>query len=142
VKANGALFFFDPMFGDPEPFCRQVHHLTPLWHFRWLLTQILLAVLTALDGMNEHLIGRHHLLEVMPPVALLPTGLLAALVSQALRRTNEAIGGGRQPAIMAILGLLPFERLHTLLEILNPRVAQREMVMEDPRRLMSRKRFG
>ena len=48
------LLFFDPMFGDPEPLDWQVYHLTPLRHFGWLGAQILLAVLTAFDGMKKH----------------------------------------------------------------------------------------
>ena len=69
------------MFGDPEPLDGQIHHLTSLWQVCWLGTQIVLAVLAAQDRMNEHLIRRLHLPEVMPTMSWLSTGLLAALLS-------------------------------------------------------------
>lgn len=77
----------------------------------WLLTQVVLAVLTTLDGMNEHLIGRLYLLEMIPPMLH-----LAALVPQALWGTHKTIGGRRQTALVAIFGLLPFERSHVLVQ--------------------------
>ncbi len=69
--------------------------------------------------MNEDLIGRLYLPQVMPTMAWLSTGLLAALVPQALGRTHETIGGGRQTAIMAIFGLLPFEGFDAFLQRVN-----------------------
>jgi hypothetical protein len=119
VGTDRALFFLNAMFGDPEPLDWQIHHLTPLWQCCWLAAQIVLAVLAACDRMNEYLIRHLDLLEVMPTVAFLPTGLLAALLPQALGRTHKPIGGGRQTTIMAIFGLLPFESFDTLLQILN-----------------------
>ena len=65
--------------------------------------------------MNEDLIGRLCLSEVMPTMALLPTGLLPALFPQTLDGMNKTIGGGRQAAIMAIFGLLSFERFDAFL---------------------------
>ena len=50
-------------------------------------------------------------------MAWLTTSLLAALVSLALGRTHKTIGGGRQTALMAIFGLLPFEGFVALLTI-------------------------
>src|SRR5260370_18172783 len=52
----------------------------------------------------------------MPPMALLPARLLAALFPLALGSTHKTIGGGRQTAVMTIFGLLPFESFDTLLE--------------------------
>ncbi len=69
--------------------------------------------------MNKHLIGCLHLPQMVPTMAWLPTGLLAALLSQALGGTHKAIRGRRQVAIMAIFGLLAFKRFHALLQILN-----------------------
>src|ERR1700688_2215076 len=66
--------------------------------------------------MNEHLVRGLHLPQVMPLVSLLPTRLLAARFAQALGHTHEAIGGGRQTAIMAIFGLLPLQGLEALLQ--------------------------
>src|SRR5260370_35335167 len=97
------------MFGDPESHVWQIDHLTPLWHAGFLGTQILLAVFAAEDGMNEHLIGRLHLPQVMPTMSWLSTRLLAPLCAQALGRTHKPIGGGRQTAVMAIFGLLPLQ---------------------------------
>ena len=109
MKAPGALLFFHAMFRDPEPFGRQVDHLPSLRQVCGLGAQIVVALLAADDRMNEHLIGRLHLPEVMPTMALLPARRLPALFPQALGGTHKPIGGGRQTAIMAIFGLLPFE---------------------------------
>src|SRR5260370_20912405 len=102
------------MFGGPKALDLQVHDLAALWHCCWLRTQILLAVFTALDCMDENLIGVVHLPQMMPPVPLLPTRLLPALFPQTLGGTHEAIGGGWQTTIMAIFALVPFDRLDTL----------------------------
>jgi hypothetical protein len=75
-----------------------------------------LALLAADDWMNEDLIRHLHLPEVMPTMSWLSTGLLAALVSQALGRTDKTIRGGRQTAIMTVFGLLPFEGFDALLQ--------------------------
>src|SRR5712691_91669 len=115
MKTPGTLLFFHPMFGDPEPLGRQIDHLASLWHICGLGTQILLAVVAAADRMNEHLIRRLYLPQMMPTMAWLSTGLLAALVSQALGGTHKTIGGGRQTAVMAIFGLLPLEGVDALL---------------------------
>jgi hypothetical protein len=57
--------------------------------------------------------------QVMAAMSWLSTGLLAALLSQALGRTPKPIGGGRQTASMAIFGLLPFEGFDALLPRVN-----------------------
>jgi hypothetical protein len=116
MGTHGTLFFFHPMFRDPEPPGRQVDHLASLRHVCRLGAQIVLAMLAAEDGMNQDLIRRLHLPQVMPTMALLSTGLLAALLPQALGRTDKPIGGGRQTAFMAIFGLLPFEGFDALLQ--------------------------
>src|SRR5258707_14499794 len=103
------LLFFDPMFGDPKPLDWQVHDLTPLWHCCWLRTQILLAVFTVLDFMDENLIGVVLLPQMMPPVPLLPTRLLPALFPQTLGRSHQTIGGRWQTDIPDICGFVPFE---------------------------------
>ena len=115
MVTHRTLFFFHAMFGDPEPLGRQVEHLASLRHGGFLGAQIVLALLAAEDWMNEDLIGLLYLPQVMPTMSWLSTGLLAALVSQALGRTHKTIGGGRQTAIMTIFGLLPFERFDALL---------------------------
>ena len=51
------LFFFDPVFRDPEPLDRQIDHLPSLWHVCRLGAQIVLAVLAGNDRMNEDLVG-------------------------------------------------------------------------------------
>ena len=115
MGTDWALLFFHPMFPDPEPPGRQVDHLASLWYLCRLGTQIVLALFTRDDRMNKHLIRRLNLPQVMPTMAWLSTGLLAALLPQALGRTHKTIGGGRQTAIMAIFGLLPFEGFDALL---------------------------
>jgi len=103
------------MFADPEPLDRQVNDLASLRQLCWLAPQILVAMLTAEDWMNEDFIGRLYLLEMMSAMSLLPTGLLAALFPQALERANKTIRGGRQAAMMTIFGKLSFQRFDTLL---------------------------
>jgi hypothetical protein len=115
MKAPGTLLFFHPMFRDPEPFGRQVDHLPSLRQVCWLGAQVVVAMLAAENWMNEHLIGRLHLPQVMATMTPLPASCLPALCAQALGRTNKTIGGGRQTAIMAIFGLLPFEGFDALL---------------------------
>src|SRR5262249_45835933 len=56
--------------------------------------------------MNEYLIGRLDLPQVMPTLTWLSARLIAALVPQALGRTHKPIGGGRQTAIMVIFALV------------------------------------
>jgi hypothetical protein len=51
------LLFFDPMFRDPESLDGEIDHLAPLWHAGLVGTQIMVAMLTALNWMNDHLIG-------------------------------------------------------------------------------------
>src|SRR6266571_2830356 len=116
MGTHWALLFFHAMFGDPEPLGRQIDHLASLWHLCWVGAQIVLALLAAEDWMNEDLIRRLHLPQMMSTMSWLSTGLPAALVPQALGRTHKTIGGGRQTAIMAIFGLLPFEGLDALLQ--------------------------
>jgi len=65
---------------DPEPLERQIYYLTPLWQFRWVSTQVLLTVLTAFDRVNEYLIGKLHLSQVVPTMTLLPTRFLPTLL--------------------------------------------------------------
>src|SRR6266702_4653344 len=119
MKAPGTLLFFHPMFRDPEPFGWQVHHLTPLWHGGFLLAQVVLAALTACNGMHEDVVRLLHLLEMMPTVALLCAGLLAAFCAQALGWPHKAIRGRRQVTLMAVFGLLSFQGVDALLLRLN-----------------------
>src|SRR6266851_556005 len=119
VGTDRTLFFLNTMFRDPEPLGRQIDHLPSLWHVCGLGVQIVLAMLAAEDWMNDDLIRRLHLPQVMPTMSWLSTGLLAALLSQALGRTHKTIGGGRQTAIMAIFGLLPFQGVDALLQSLD-----------------------
>jgi hypothetical protein len=81
MRTHGTLFFFDAMLGDSEPLDWQVDHLTPLWEICCLQTQVVVATLTAQDGMKKHFIGFFSLSQVMSPMALLPTCFLAALLS-------------------------------------------------------------
>src|SRR5436305_11991632 len=108
MKAPGTRLFFHTMFRDPEPFGWQVHHLTPLWHGGFLLTQVVLAALTAFNGMNEDVIRLLHLLEMMPTVSLLSAGLLAAFFRQALGWPHKSMGGGMQTVMIALFGLWCF----------------------------------
>ena len=65
--------------------------------------------------MNDDLIRHLHLSQVVPMMALLSICLLPALLAQALCRANKPIRGGRQTAIMAIFGLVPFQVSDALL---------------------------
>jgi hypothetical protein len=116
MKAPGTLLFFHAMFRDPEPLGWQVHHLAPLWHAGFLLTQVVLAALTAFNGMNEDVIRVLHLVEMMPTVAFLPAGLLPAPLAQALGWPHKPIRGRRQVTIVAIFGLLSFQGFDALLQ--------------------------
>src|SRR5256714_10284394 len=116
MKAPGTLLFFHTVLGDPELFGWQVHHLTPLWHGGFLLTQIVLAALTAFNGMNEDVLRLLHLLEMMPTVSDLSARLLPAFFPQALGWPHKAIRGRRQVTIMADVGLLSFPGVDALLQ--------------------------
>src|SRR2546421_3053314 len=115
MKAPRALFFFHPMFRDPKPFGRQVEHLASRWHVCRLGTQIVVTLLATEDGMNEHLIGRLDLPQVMATMAFLAAWFLPALCAQALGGTHKTVRRGRQTAIMAIFGQPPFESFDALL---------------------------
>ena len=79
MGTHRTLFFFHPLLGDPESLGRQVDDLTSLWYGCRLDAQIVLAVRAFDDRMNEHLIRRLNLPQVMSTMARLSTGLLAAL---------------------------------------------------------------
>src|SRR5207302_9277776 len=81
--------------------------------------EIELALLAALNLMNDHLIGTLHLLKMIPAMTLLPARFLVALWSQAFRWTNKAIGGGRQATIVTVFGKLALQCFDTLLQIVN-----------------------
>src|SRR5579859_2780809 len=104
VRACWTLFFFDTMFGDPQAFGRQVHHLSTLGDAGLRLVQIALAMDTGLNLVGEDLIGRLDLAQVMTRMALLPAGLLPALLPQRFEDTHKAIRGRWQVTIVAILG--------------------------------------
>src|SRR5947209_14932942 len=108
-------FFFHLMFRDPQSLRRQVDHLASFWDGGRLAMQIVLAVRAGDDRMKEHLIRYLDLPQVMAPMALLPSGPLAALFAQALGRRPKAIGGRRQTAIITVFGQLPFQRFDALL---------------------------
>jgi len=74
------------------------------------------ALLAAENWMNEDLIGHLDLPQVMPTMAWLSTRRLPAFFAQALGGTHKPIGGGRQTAVMAIFGLLPFQGFDALLQ--------------------------
>jgi len=116
VGAGWTLFFFRAMFGDPKPLGRQIDHLASLRDTCRLGTQIVVTLLTADDRVDEDLIGRLHLSQVMPTMAHLAAWFLATLLPQALGYTHEAVGGGGQTAIMTIFGLVPFEGVDALLQ--------------------------
>jgi hypothetical protein len=111
--------FFDSMFAHPKPKHWQIHHLPTLRELSRDVPEIKLALFAARHFMHDHLIGTLHLLKVMTLMTVLSAWLLAALLPQALGWTHKAIGGGRQTAIMAIFGLLPFERFDPLLQVVN-----------------------
>jgi hypothetical protein len=116
VVAGRTLFFFHAMFGDPQPLGRQINHLASLREAGFLGPQIVLTLLATADGMNEDLIGRLDLPQVRASMALLSAWFLATLVPQALGGTNEAVGGGRQTAIMAVFSELPLQGFDALLQ--------------------------
>src|SRR5437763_2896500 len=66
--------------------------------------------------MHEDVIRLLHLLEMMPTMALLSSGLLAAFFAQALGWPHKAIRGRRQTAIMAVFGLVSFQGFDALLQ--------------------------
>ena len=115
MGTHWTLFFFHPMFDDPEKLRGQIDHLPSFRERGWLGTQIVLAVRTCDDGMNEHLIRRLDLPQMMSTMAFLSAWFLAAFVPQALGEPHKPIGGGRQTTIMAIFGQLPFEGFDVLL---------------------------
>jgi hypothetical protein len=92
VGTGRTLFFFDPVFRDPEPLGRQIDHLASLGHFCGLGTQILLTAFTGEDRMKEDLIGRLDLVQVMAWMTWLSPGLLATLFPQALGSTLYILG--------------------------------------------------
>jgi hypothetical protein len=91
VGTDRTLFFLNAMFRDPEPLDGQIDHLASLWQCCGLVAQILLAVLTAFNRMNEHLVGCLYWLQIVSAMAFLATGLLAALFAQALGCTDKTI---------------------------------------------------
>ena len=80
METGWALFFFDTMFRDPESLGGQVDHLASLRERGFLGAQVVLAVLTAHDGMDEDFIRHLHLPQMVSTMAWLPTWLLAAFL--------------------------------------------------------------
>lgn len=116
MAATRVDFVLNLMLGDSEPFDWQVDHLSAFHNRAGLLSQVLLALLTTLDGMDQDFIRGRNLLEVLTAMARLPASVLATLFPQALGRSHEAIRGRRQVTIVAIFGFLLFQFLDTSLQ--------------------------
>ena len=137
METDRTLLFFHAMFGDPEPLGRQIDDLASLWHGGFLGVQIVLTLLAAEDWMNEDLIRALYLPQVRPTMSWLSTGLLAALLPQALGRTHKTIGGGRQTAIMTIFGLVPFEGFDALLQRVDQPFEDFHALLLEPMAMMA-----
>ena len=93
MEAYGTAFFFNPMLGNAEAKRWKIGDLATFWIQGRLLTHVVLAGLTAFDRINAYFIGHLDLLEGMPSMPFLSTGLLAARWPQTLGWTNKAIQG-------------------------------------------------
>jgi hypothetical protein len=117
LLALRTLFLLAMMLSHQQAGWRHIHHLSALHHAGRNVGQVRLALLTAFHGMDHHLIGTRREHQRFPPMALLTTGLLAALFAQILGLTAEPIRRGRQVAIMAVFGQLILQRFHLLSEL-------------------------
>jgi hypothetical protein len=106
MSTSRTALFLHTMLLDPERFRWQISDLPAFRVGGWLLAQIVLALLTDLDWINEHFIGQFNLLEVMPLMTVLSTWLFATFLAQTLGRAHETIQGGRQATVMAVFGFL------------------------------------
>jgi hypothetical protein len=116
MKACWTLFFFDPVLRHPETFGRQIDHLPSFWQICWPIAEVSLTVSALFDWMQDDSVRSFHLLEMMPAMTPLPAWLFAALRLQAFGGTHKAIRRRRQIAVVAILGLLPFQHFHPFLQ--------------------------
>jgi hypothetical protein len=79
--------------------------------------QIVLAVVTAGDGMHDHLIGAGMPHQRRACVILLSASFLPALLAQALGLSHKAVRGRRQVTVVTVFGQPLFQRLHPLLQL-------------------------
>src|SRR5205085_4308490 len=126
LLALRTLFLLAVMLSHEQTGWRYIHHLPPLHAARRNLPQIRLALLTAFHRMHNHLIGTGREQQRFAWVALLTTGLLAALLAQTLGLTAEPIRGGRQVAIVAIFSQPCLQRFHLLSELAQLLLLQAE----------------
>ena len=117
LLAVGALLALSLMLLHDQLRHWHIHHLPTFDLQRGYGLQIRLAVLTAGDGMHEHLIGTGTPHQRLAWVAWLSTRFLPALLVQALGLPNEAVRGGRQMRIVAVFRQPLFQQLHTLLQL-------------------------
>jgi hypothetical protein len=112
----GAALLFCLVFNYHDPLGRQINHLST-FHLQALhCAQVLLAVQTGLDWVNQHHIGRRREQQCASSMSRLSTGLLLANLAQALGLPMKAVGGRWQVTVVAVLVELLLQGLHLLSE--------------------------
>jgi len=90
------FFLFHLMLHDPEPFDRDLDHLSAFGEDRRTGFEVPVTGGTTPDPMGYDLIWSLDLTQGVPLVPWLASGLFAALFAQRFGHTDKAIRGGRQ----------------------------------------------
>jgi hypothetical protein len=104
------------MFRNFQTNRRHVKHLTPFMTFEPTVPGVSTAPAQAFEFMLLHSIGILDLLQAVSFVPRLTTTWLSALLPEALRLRSARIRGRRLAAVIAILGKILFQPLHSFLK--------------------------
>jgi hypothetical protein len=121
LLASRTLFALHLMLVHEQAGCWHIHHLPSFDGMGSNLNQIPLAVLTALDRMDDHLVRRWREHQGPAWVTLLSAWFLATFLAQTPRLTPETIRRGGQVTMVAIFRqslLHPFQLLAQLSKLL------------------------
>lgn len=117
LLACWTLFLLGLMFGHPQPWRRDIDHLAA-FHLQCRNgLQILLTASTVRHRMHHNFIRASLPVQRGPLVSGLTSGFLAALLAQTFGLAHEAVGGGRQVAVVAVFVHALLQRLHLLLQL-------------------------
>ena len=119
LLASRTLFALRLMLLHKQAGCWHIHHLSPFDGMGSNLGQILLAVLTAVDRMDDHLVRSWREQQGPAWVTLLSAGVLATFLAQTPGLTHETIRRWGQVAIVTVFGQSLLQSFHLLAQLAN-----------------------
>lgn len=117
LLARRTLFVLGPVLAHQQARQGHVDHLPTFNRTGGNVSQIVLAVLTALHRMHHHRVRARGKRQGRARMSFLSPRLLPTFLAQALGLAHEPIGGWRQVAIAAVFGQPLFQGVETLLQL-------------------------